>query len=90
MLTRLSGLADDTRLRLLKLLADRGEMRAGEIMAELGISQSSASRQLRELVATGYLRAERREGAKVYRLNRARVGDTLAALQSYLAPDEEP
>lgn len=89
LLTRLAGLADDTRLRLLKVVADRGEIRAGEIMDELGISQSSASRQLRELVATGYLRAERCEGANVYRLNRTRIGETLDALDRYLAPAGE-
>jgi len=89
LLTRLAGLADDTRLRILKLVAEGGELRSQDIMEGVGISQSSASRQLRELVATGYLSVERRDGAKVYRLKQDRISDTLGALQRYLeTPDE--
>jgi DNA-binding transcriptional ArsR family regulator len=90
LLTRLTVLADDTRLRILKLLADGQEWRAQAIMDALDISQSTASRQLRELVATGYLSSRRRDGAKVYRLKRDRVGDTLGSLQSFLGAEDEP
>jgi len=84
LLMRLSALVDDTRLRIVELLAREGELGAREIMAHLGLSQSSASRHLRQLSATGYLIERRHEGAKCYRLNRDRIDDTLDALKGFL------
>jgi DNA-binding transcriptional ArsR family regulator len=81
LLMRLSALADDTRLRILERLARDGEMGAQDVMARLDISQSAASRHLRQLVATGYLAARRHEGAKLYRVNRGRIDDTLDAVK---------
>ncbi len=81
---RLSALADDTRLSILELVAQRGELRAQEIMNELDLSQSAASRHLRQLGATGYLAVRRCEGGKCYLLNRDRIADTFAALQRFL------
>ena len=89
LLTRLAVLADDTRLRILKLLADGQERRSQAIMEALEISQSTASRQLRELVASGYLSAQRQDGAMVYRLKPDRVGDTLGSLLNFLEADGE-
>ena len=84
LLTRLSALADDTRLRILELLASEGELGAQDVIARLDISQSSVSRHLRQLSATGYLVERRREGAKVYRLNPERLDDTLGDLKTLL------
>lgn len=84
LVTRLSALADDTRLRILQLVAQEGELRTQEIMTELEISQSAASRHLPQLSATGYLTERRCEGAKCYRLNRDRLEDTFKALQQFL------
>ena len=84
LITRLNALADDTRLRILDLLAKQGEMGAQEIMAELSLSQSAASRHLRQLVATGFLVEQRREGAKFYQLNQSRVDDAFDALKDFL------
>ncbi len=84
LVTRLSALADDTRLRILQLVAQEGELRTQEIMVELEISQSAASRHLPQLSATGYLTERRCEGAKCYRLNRDRLEDTFKALQEFL------
>lgn len=84
LLTRLSALADDTRLRIVELLAGDGELGAQDVIARLDISQSSASRHLRQLSATGYLAERRREGAKVYRLNLDRLDDTLGDLKRFL------
>lgn len=80
LLARLSALADDTRLRILELVATEGEYCAKDIITRLDLSQSAASRHLRQLVATGYLLERRREGAKCYRLNDERVDDILSAL----------
>ena len=81
---RLSALADDTRLSILKLVADEGEMRSQEIMDRLALSQSAASRHLKQLSATGYLSERRCAGAKCYRLNEERVEDTLQAIRAFL------
>jgi len=43
---RLDALADDVRLRILRLIAEKGELQSQEIMATLGLSQSAASRHL--------------------------------------------
>ncbi len=83
-LVRISALSDDTRLRILKLVAEEGELRSSEIMARVELSQSAVSRHLKQLSATGYLSARRCEGAKCYVLNSARVEDTLRAISMYL------
>jgi len=84
LLTRLNALADDTRLRILELLAQEGELNAQEVITRLKLSQSSASRHLSQLSATGYLVEQRHEGAKHYRLNLHRVQDIFDALKGFL------
>lgn len=81
LLMRLNALADDTRLHILELMAQEGELGAKEIIARLDLSQSSASRHLRQLSATGYLIERRREGAKVYRLNRDRIKGIVKSIE---------
>jgi len=84
LLTHLGTLADDTRLRILELLAHEGELSAQQVIARLEISQSSSSRHLRQLVATGYVAERRQEGAKVYSLNPGRMENMLGDLQRFL------
>jgi DNA-binding transcriptional ArsR family regulator len=84
LLVRLNALADDTRLRILEVLIDGSELCAQDFITRLGLSQSAASRHLRQLSATGYLSERTRQGAKCYHLNRDRVQDTLQALQNFL------
>jgi DNA-binding transcriptional ArsR family regulator len=81
LLMRLSALADETRLRILELLTSEHAQSSPEIMERLALSQSAASRHLRQLAATGFLSVERSEGAKVYRLSRQRIDDTCGALK---------
>jgi len=81
---RLNALADDTRLRILKLVSEGGELRSQDIMTRLELSQSAASRHLTQLSATGYLDERRCEGAKCYTLNPRRVQDTLRAISAFL------
>jgi len=84
-LVRLSALADDTRLSILRLIAEEGEKRSREIKQDLNLSQSAASRHLTQLSATGYLIERRCEGAKCYSLNADRIEDTLKAVSAYLS-----
>jgi DNA-binding transcriptional ArsR family regulator len=81
---RLSALADDVRLHILKLIAEEGELRSQDIMERLDLSQSAASRHLMQLSATGYLVDRRCAGAKCYSLNSERIQDTLRAVAAFL------
>ncbi len=84
---RLSALADDVRLHILKLIAEEGELRSQVIMERLELSQSAASRHLKQLSATGYLIERRCSGAKCYALNGERIQDTLKAVSAFLLCD---
>ena len=57
----LTTLADETRLRILELLVEQGELRAQQIIAQLEGSQGNVSRHLKQLVGAGFVR-ERRAG----------------------------
>ena len=85
LLVRLGALTDDTRLRILALLSQHDELCAQDIMTLLDLTQSATSRHLRQLSATGYITERRREIAKCYTLNRARIGDTFQAIERFLA-----
>lgn len=82
---RLNALADDTRLRILHFIALNGEQCSQDIINKLDLSQSAASRHLKQLSATGYLAERRREGAKCYSLGEDRLRDTFQAVLAFLA-----
>ena len=84
LLVRLTALADDTRLTILELLTRHEELCAQDIINQLNLSQSSASRHLRQLTATGYLVERRRDVAKCYSLSQERIDDTLDAIRHFL------
>lgn len=69
LLIRLGALADETRLKILEMLAQEGELCAQEIIGRLNIGQSSVSRHLSQLAATGYITERRRDINKCYTLN---------------------
>lgn len=87
LLVRLNALADENRLDILELLTGEEELCAQDIMQKLDLSQSAASRHLRQLVATGYLIERRRDVAKCYSLNPRRLDDTFKALRGFLRID---
>ncbi|HEY5730009.1 MAG TPA: metalloregulator ArsR/SmtB family transcription factor [Anaerolineales bacterium] len=82
--SRLSALADDTRLHILQLVAERGEIRVQDILEAINMSQPSVSRYLTQLTAAGYLQERREGGAKVYILNKDRIDKTLKAVNAFL------
>lgn len=84
LLVRLSALADDTRLRILQLLKEQGELCSQDVQQRLELSQSAGSRHLQQLSATAYVRERRVEGQKCYSLNDERIEDTLQALTHFL------
>lgn len=81
---RLTALADDTRLRILQYLVAHDGKTSNEIIQALSLSQSAASRHLKQLSITGYLK-ERREGCgKSYSLNTKRIKQTMRAVEKFL------
>jgi DNA-binding transcriptional ArsR family regulator len=83
-LVRLNALADNNRLRILKWVAQRGEMSSQDLIASLELSQSTVSRHLKQLTATGYLSERRCNGAKCYALQPERIQNTLQAISAFL------
>jgi DNA-binding transcriptional ArsR family regulator len=82
----LSALADDTRLRILELLTEAGELRAQEIIPQLDSSQGNVSRHLKQLVGAGFVR-ERRAGDanKLYAVDDAGLARLLYLLRQLLS-----
>jgi ArsR family transcriptional regulator, cadmium/lead-responsive transcriptional repressor len=60
-----NGFANSTRLSILLLLAQRGEMKVGELVSELEAPQPRVSDHLRCLFSCGYVDV-RREGRNAY------------------------
>jgi DNA-binding transcriptional ArsR family regulator len=60
-----NGFANSTRLSILLLLAQRGEMKVGDLVKELGAPQPRVSDHLRCLAWCGYVLV-RREGRNAY------------------------
>jgi DNA-binding transcriptional ArsR family regulator len=85
LLMRLDALSDETRLRMLELLTMNGELSSKEIMDHLDLTQSTASRHLRQLSVTGYLVERRLDGAKYYQMNKNRIENTLEAIEKFLS-----
>jgi len=85
LLMRLSALSDDNRLRILHLLGTDGEKCAQEIIQHLDLSQSAASRHLKQLSANGFLSQRRRENGKCYTINPDRIESTFHALLNFLS-----
>jgi DNA-binding transcriptional ArsR family regulator len=84
LLVWLTALADDTRLQILAMLKERDELCAQDIITMLETSQSTASRHLRQLSASGYILEHRTEAGKCYRLNDERFEDTIKALHTFI------
>ena len=82
--THLSALADDTRLQIVQLVSQAGELCSKDIMTQLNLSQSATSRHLKQLTASGYLDEKWREGAKCYSLSQKRIKSTLSAIEQFL------
>jgi DNA-binding transcriptional ArsR family regulator len=84
LLIRLAALSDASRLRVLELAAERGSITTQDVMDVLDLSQSSASRHLTQLTATGLLSVDASERTKRYRANGARVDQVFAGLKDLL------
>ena len=83
-IVRLSALADDSRLQIMEYIAAHGEVRSQQLIQALGMSQSTASRHLRQLSAVGYLVERRCDGAKCYAINSEQIEQSLKSISGYL------
>jgi ArsR family transcriptional regulator, arsenate/arsenite/antimonite-responsive transcriptional repressor len=68
--TWFKALADGTRVQVVSLLARSGEpMTVKQIVAAVPVGQSTVSAHLRQLAAVGFVIAEDRGTARLYRIN---------------------
>lgn len=86
LLMRLDALSDATRMRILELAAGT-TITTQDVMDELALSQSSASRHLGQLAATGLLSVDGSERTKRYRVNPRRIDDVCAGLRHLVGAD---
>lgn len=81
-------LGDATRLRIVELLIDEGELHQMEIVRRLGASQARVSEHLACLTWCGFVEP-RREGRKtLYRVRDGRVGSLLTGAHRFLQDNE--
>ena len=81
-------LGDATRLRIVELLIDEGELHQMEIVRRLGASQARASEHLACLTWCGFVET-RTEGRKtLYRVSDRRVRSLLAGARRFLDDNE--
>jgi DNA-binding transcriptional ArsR family regulator len=81
LLIRLEALSDTNRLRILEMAASRDEITSQDVIDQLELSQSSASRHLTQLAATGLLTVDLSERTRRYRLNTRRIDDVCVGLK---------
>jgi DNA-binding transcriptional ArsR family regulator len=83
------GLGDPTRVRVLELLRDEGELTVGALVERLGLPQPKVSNHLACLRWCGFI-AARREGRTVFnRIADERVEAMLALAESLLADNTD-
>lgn len=85
LLVWMNALADDTRLQMVEMMLEEGEICAQDFIDRLQLSQSSASRHLRQLVTAGLITSRRQDVAKCYTLNQNRMGEFVQTLQHFTA-----
>jgi DNA-binding transcriptional ArsR family regulator len=83
------GLGDPTRVRILGLLEERGELSVSELVTAVRQSQSKVSNHLACLRWCGFVEADRDGRAVRYRVADDRVSQVLALGRSLLADNAE-
>ena len=83
------GLGDPTRVRILELLRDHGELPVGELVERLGIPQPKISNHLACLRWCGFVEAERQQRRVLNRIADPRVLELLELAQGLLADNAE-
>lgn len=82
-------LSDPTRVRVLELLEEHGELSVGELVERLGQSQPAVSNHLACLRWCGFVERERRHPHVFYRVADNRVLEVLGLGRALLADNAE-
>ena len=83
------GLGDPTRLRVLQLLEEAGELSAGELVERLGMPQATVSTHLGCLRWCGFVATRRDQRSVIYRVADRRVSELVALADSLLGDNAE-
>jgi DNA-binding transcriptional ArsR family regulator len=83
------GLGDSTRVRILELLREHGELSVGALVERLGQSQPKVSNHLACLRWCGFVVARREHPSVYYRVADDRVAELLALGRALLADNAE-
>jgi DNA-binding transcriptional ArsR family regulator len=83
------GLGDATRVRILGLLEERGEMSVTELVVAVGQAQSKVSNHLACLRWCGFVDAQREGRIVRYRVSDRRVAQLLVLARELLADNAE-
>ena len=78
-----AGLADSTRVRIVELLAEHGEMPAGRVAEHFDMTRAAVSRHLKTLEAGGFVVVREDAQRRLYRLNPAPFVEMDAWLARY-------
>lgn len=82
------ALGDSTRLRILELLMEEGELHQMEIVRRLGATQARVSEHMACLVWCGFVEARTQGRRTVYRVTGRRVRTLLEKAKSFLEQNE--
>jgi len=83
------GLGDPTRVRILALLGEHGELSVGDLVERLGQSQPKVSNHLACLRWCGFVQTRRVHPGVYYRVADGRVSQLLALGRALLADNAE-
>jgi DNA-binding transcriptional ArsR family regulator len=83
------GLGDPTRLRILRLLEDLGELAVGEIVDRLELPQATVSTHLGCLRWCGFVATRREQRSVIYSVADKRVSELIALAGSLLDDNGE-
>lgn len=82
--SQLASLADNTRLKIMRMSSEEDFITTQIVMDRLDLSQSSASRHLNQLTAAGFLSFNPRDRVKHYKLNNKKVDSAFKLLKDFL------
>jgi DNA-binding transcriptional ArsR family regulator len=83
------GLGDPTRLRILRMLNEAGELSAGELVVRLQMPQATVSTHLGCLRWCGFVTTRREDRSVIYSLADGRVRDLVEVADSLLEGNSE-
>jgi len=83
------GLGDPTRLWILRMLDEEGELSAGELVGRLGLPQATVSTHLACLRWCGFVATRREHRVVIYRVGDARVQELVRAAAALLEDNAE-